>query len=234
MSTATPMSLMNIFVEPKSVFDNLKENKKWSWLGLLLIIAVAAVSSLMFFGGMSSEWLVEQQLMAAGEMSASDREATRQGLEMMADYTGILATVSIVVMLPLMTLLFAAYNNIIGSTVADSNPEFKFGDWYSFTIWSQMPAIINSLGFMALFLTAATVDLPISMPNYASLNQLFLDYVPGDSLYNWAESLNIFSLWSVVITAIGFNRCCKMSMTKAFIYALLPFVAIFGIWFVIA
>lgn len=234
MSTSSPMALVNVFVEPKSVFENLQTTKKWSWLGLIIVMAITAISSMMFFGGMSTEWLVEQQMMAAGDMSVSEREATQQGMEMMADYMGIIAAVSALVMLPVMSAIFALYYKVIGSTAATVDPEFTFGDWFAFTVWTQMPALINSLGFMALFLTAATGDLPISMPNYASVNQLFMDLVPGDALYTWAESFNLFSIWSVIIAAVGFNRCCKMSIVKSVIFAALPIVVIFGAWFIIA
>lgn len=233
MSNSTPMSLINIFVEPKSVFDNLKENKKWAVLGLLLIIAVTSVSSMMFFGGMSPEWLIEQQLMAAGDMSTSEREAAKQGMEMMADYMGIIAAISAGFMLPAITLIFTVYYLVVGSSAANTKPDFKFGDWFVFTIWTQMPGLVNTLGFTALFFTAASGDLPLSLPNYASLNQLVLGYLPGDALYQWAESINLFSLWSIVIAAIGFNRCCKMPMVKAFIFSALPLVVIFLGWFVL-
>lgn len=234
MSTSSPMALINVFVEPKSVFDNLQTTKKWSWLGLILIVAITATSSMMFFGGMSTEWLVEQQMMAAGDMSASEREAAQAAMSQMAEYTGIMAGVGSLIMFPVITALFALYYKVIGSTAANVDPEFKFGDWFAFSVWTQMPALISTLGFMALFLTAATGDLPISMPNYASVNQLFMNLVPGDALYTWAESFNLFSIWSVIIAAVGFNRCCKMSMVKSVLFAALPIVVIFGAWFIIA
>lgn len=234
MSTSSPMALINVFVEPKSVFENLQANKKWSWIGLILTVGVTAAASLMFFGGMSPDWIVEQQLMAAGDMAASEREAMKEGIEMMSEYMGVMAAVGTLIMLPVITTLFALYYKIIGATAADTSPDFKFGDWFAFSVWTQMPTLINTLGFMALFLTAATADLPISMPNYASLNQLFLDFVPGDALYTWAESLNLFAIWSVIIAAVGFNRCCKMSMAKSAIFAFLPILVIFGVWFIIA
>lgn len=234
MSTSSPISLVNIFIEPKSVFDNLQANKKWSVIGLLLIIGLSALSSILFFNGMSPEWIVEQQLMAGGDMSAAERDAAREAMTQMAEYSGIMATVTSVIVFPIMTAIFALYFKIIGSTVGDTNPDFKFGDWFTFSTWSSMPAIINTLGFMVLFLTATTADLPLSMVNYASVNQLFMGLIPSDALYTWAESLNLFSIWSIVIAAIGFNRCCKMSMVKSVVFAAIPTLVIFGIWFFIA
>jgi hypothetical protein len=234
MSTSSPMALIDIFVAPKTVFENLQANKKWAVVGLLITMGIVAVSSLMFFGGMSPDWIVEQQMMAAGDMTASEREAMKEAAVMTAEYIGIMAAVGSLIMIPIMAAIFALYYKIIGSTVAEVAPEYKFGDWFTFSVWTLMPTVINTLGFMALFLTAATADLPISMPNYASVNQLFMNLLPGDALYNWAENLNLFAIWSIVIAAIGFNRCCKMSMVKSVIFAAIPTLVIFGVWFIIA
>jgi hypothetical protein len=233
MSTSSPMALIDIFVAPKTVFENLQANKKWAVVGLFITMGISAVSLLMFYGGMSPDWIVEQQMMAAGDMTASERKAAKETMTMMAENTGIMAAVG-TLSIPIMAAIFALYYKIIGSTVAEIAPEYKFGDWFTFSVWTQMPTIINTLGFMALFLTATTVDLPISMPYYASVNQLFMNLLPGDALYTWAESLNLFLIWSIVIAAIGFNRCCKMSMVKSVIFAAIPTLVIFGVWFIIA
>lgn len=233
MNTASPMSLVNIFVEPKTVFDNLRANKKWSFVALLIILSVTAVSSMMFFNGMSQEWLIEQQLLGMGDVSPAEMENARQGIAMVAEHTGTIAAVGSLIMLPLIMCVFALYFKIIGATAASHKTDFSFGDWFSFSIWTQMPALVNTLGFIILFATSASGDLPISMPNYASINQLFIGSMPGEALYNWAEALNLFLLWSAFIAAVGFNRCCKMSVVKSAIYALLPIVFVFGAWFLL-
>jgi hypothetical protein len=234
MGTSSTMSLINVFIEPKSVFDNLHANKKWGLVGLALLIGITALSSMMFFNGMSTDWLIEQQLAGMGDVSPSEMKNARQGLAMMVEHTGTMAAVGSLIMFPMTTALFALYYKVASSALAVTKPDFTFADWFSFSIWTQMPALINTLGFMALFLTAATSDLPISMPNYASINQLLLGYVAGESLYVWAESLNLFSIWSAVIATIGFNRCCKMPFGQSAFCAVLPLVIIFGVWFLLA
>jgi len=228
------MALIDIFVAPANVFNQLKLNKKWAWLGLALIITISGIASLLFFNGMSPEWIVQQQLAQSPDLSAQEATQAEDTMMKMAEYTGAMAAIIGGVFILLMTSVFAGYNMLIGKSAAVTKPDFKYGDWFSFTLWTSMPAIINTLGFMVLFLTAATVELPLSMANYASVNQLFFNYVPSDALYTWAESLNVFSLWSIFLTAVGFQRCCSMSLVNSTVAAILPYFVIFGSWFALA
>lgn len=234
MSNASSMAIFDIFVAPSNVFNQLKENKKWAWLGLLLIIAISGVASVLFFSGMSPEWIVEQQLAQSGDLSAQEAEQAKDAMMQMAQYTGVLGAVFGGIFIIIMTSVFAGYNMLIGKSSGVTKPDFKYGDWFSFTLWTSMPAIVNTIGFMVLFLTASTSELPLSMANYASVNQLFFNYLPSDALYTWAESLNLFSLWSIFLTAVGFQRCCSMSLTNSVIAAVLPYFVIFGSWFALA
>jgi len=229
--TSSPMALLDIYVAPSNVFKQLKENKKWAWLGLLLMVAISGIASMLFFNGMSPEWIVEQQLAHAGDMSAQEAEQAKDAMIQFAQYTGVMGAVMGAIFILIMSGVIAGYNMLIGNALAETKPDFKYGDWFSFTLWSSMPAVINTLGFMILFLTATTAELPLDMPNYASLNQLVLNYLPGDALYTWAESLNLFSLWSIFLTMVGFQYCCNMSLLKSVMAAALPYVVIFGVWF---
>ncbi len=233
-NTSSPMAMVDIFVAPKSVFDNLLGNGKWAWLSLLLIIAVLVGSKIAFFSGMSSDWIVEQQLAQAGEMTASEAAQAREGMTMMAEYTGIISSIAGSIIFVILTALSAAYYMVISNVAATKTPEFSFGNWFTFAVWTQMPTIINTIGFIVLFAGANTADLPLTLGSYASVNQLFLSYVPGDALFNWAETLNLFLIWGIALAAIGFNRCCDMSAAKSLFFAVLPSLVIFGVWFGIA
>lgn len=234
MNTSSPMTMVDIFLAPSTVFTRLKDNKKWAWICLLLIVATSATASILFFSGMSPEWIVEQQLAQSGDLSPQEAAQAKDAMIQMAPYTGILGAVFGGIFILIMASAFAAYNMMIGKLGAVIKPDFKYSDWFSFTLWTTMPTLINTLGFMVLFLTANNAELPLSLANYASVNQLFFNYLPGDSLFTWAESLNLFSLWSIGLTAIGFQRCCNMSFANATVAAVLPYFVIFGSWFALA
>ncbi|MDP2560497.1 YIP1 family protein [Psychrobium sp. 1_MG-2023] len=230
----TPMTLLDVFVAPKTVFEQLQSAKKWSWLALVLLISVTSASLLAFFSNMTPEWIVEQQLMQMGDVSASERAAATEALELTAEYTGVIGAVFTVIAQVIMISILAGFYLAIGKFAAKQSPQYSYGDWFSFAIWTQMPALINMIGFTILFTTAAVSDLPLTLTNYASLNQLVLNLAPTEALYTWAESINIFSVWSIIIAMIGLQHCCKMTTVKAFTFATLPYITVFGSWFILA
>lgn len=233
--TASPMTLVDIYVAPKSLFEQFKAAKKYSWIALVLMLALSAGSAFMFYNGMSPEWLIEQQMQTLpADMSPAEREAAEGMIAQTTGSMGIMSSVGMVIATMVFTAIFAGYYMLASKAGGQNRQPLSYGDWFSFSIWTQMPMLINTLGFIALFATAATGDLPMSLPNYASLNQLVLGIAPGEHLYAWAEALNLFSLWTVVLCAIGLKQLADMSAAKAYLLALLPNLLIFGIWFAVA
>lgn len=233
--TATAMSLVDIYVAPKSLFEKFQSAKKFSYIALVLLIVLTAGSLYVFYGNMSPEWLIEQQMQTLpADMTPAEREGAEGMIAQTAGSIGIISAVGVVFVTLILTALFAGYYALASKAGGPARQPMAYGDWFSFSIWVQMPSIINTLGFIALFATAATSDLPMSLPNYASINQLFLGYMPGESLFSWAEAVNLFALWSIGLTTIGFKQLADMSTGKAIALSALPFILIFGTWLAIA
>lgn len=240
---ASPMVIIDALVAPSSVFNQFKAAKKFSWLALALLIVVSSVNAWVFFDNMSSAWLVEQQLLQAGEMSPSELTAAKGIMQQTAEYTGLISAVFSALAFLVIGAIFAGYyllavkltkgKSLTNYTKAEE-AKFTFGDWFSFNVWTQMPLLINSLGFSLLFLTAANTNLPLSLINYATLNQLFLGLTAEHHLFKWAESFNFFYLWSMFIATVGLQKCGELSLSKAAVIATLPYLLIFGLWFILA
>ncbi|NQZ10421.1 MAG: YIP1 family protein [Algicola sp.] len=232
-TTATPMTLIDVFVAPQSLFDKLNAAKKYSYLALALLMAVSAGGVFAFFDGMSVDWIVQQQMLHV-DASGAEKEAAEQFMRDAAPHTGIIGAVMVVIMLLVTTALYAGYFLLAHKAGGANKKSLAYGDWFSVGVWSQMPMLLSTLGFIALFATAASPDLPISLPNYASLNQLVTGFVPGDALFTWAESLNLFYFWSIALVSIAFQRLSDMSVVKSVTLSIAPYIAVFGLWFVVA
>lgn len=233
-STASPMTLLDIYVAPKSLFSQFKAAKVYSYVAFVLMLALTAGSMFVFYDGMSPQWIVDQQMlnMSTEQMSPSEIDATKDIMAQTAGSIGIITAVSVIIMMTIITAIYAGYFTLAAKLGGENREPMAYGDWFSFSIWAQMPTVIGTLGFILLFMTAGTADLPISLPNYASLNQLLLGVEPGQALYTWAEAVNLFSLWTIAIAAIGLKKLCNISMGKAVMLSALPWVTIFGIWFI--
>lgn len=228
MTKNLPQALFDIYVSPSDVFTALKQQRNWSWLPLVLILVSAAVSYWWFYSAMTPQWIVEQQLLHAGDLTPAELQQTRAAMGQMADKTGYISAVGVILVVPLMFAIMAFYLKL----VANAGHSRSYGDWYAFTVWSNIPMLINTLGFIILFVSASDKNLPLTLNNYASLNQLFLNLPPQHSWFGWADNFNLFSLWTIALTTIGLKNWSQFSTTKALLIAALPTVVIFGVWLI--
>lgn len=227
-----PRGLLDAVVAPGASFAALRHARGWGWAAFALIVLTQSIALLVFFGGMSPEWLVEQQLMRMGEVAASDEASVRSTLASMADNYAVIAAVggavTLALMVPLLGLVFFLANRATRGT------RFGFVEWTRFASWSQLPLVVSSLGLIVIAVLARQPDLPLSAAQYASLNTLLLKLPAGHAWFNWAETLNVFTLWSAVLAAIGVRVWTAVSWGVAALVGALPWVLVFGVWALLA
>ena len=227
MSKNVGQALVDIYVAPKQVFNVLPEKKGWSWLPLLIILAVNTIGIWYFYSGMSPEWIVEQQIaQTAHNMTPAEIEQSRAVMGQMADKTGIISVGALLVMTPIMLAIMALYLMLVG------NPGQKrsYGDWFAMAIWTNMPGVINMLGLIVLVFLSSDPNLPLTTANYLSINQLALGLEPGQAWYAWAENFNLIFLWISGLFAVGLYSWSGYSAAKSTLLGFLPLVIIYGLW----
>ncbi len=226
MSKSITQAFADIYLSPAQLYAGLAQSKGWSWLPFLLMLLLPCIGIYWFFSGMSPHWIVEQQLLHAGDLTPAELEQSRAIMGQMADKTVYISMVAILIVTPLMLALLALYFKLVGNS-GNARP---YGDWYAFAVWSSMPNLINSLGFLVILALSSTPELPLNLYNYASVNQLLLNLQPGDAWFNWADNLNLFTLWTLVLATIGLKTWSGYATAKAALLAALPAVLIFGLW----
>lgn len=227
MSKNVGQALVDIYVAPKQLFTALPEKKGWSWIALVIMLAVNAFGLWYFYAGMSPEWIVEQQIaQAAHSMTPAEIEQSRAVMGQMADKTGIISVGAILIMTPIILAVMALYLMLVG------NPGHKrpYGDWYAMAVWSNMPGVLNMLGLIVLVLISSDPNLPLTTANYLSLNQLLFGLEPGDAWYGWAENFNLIYLWVAALFAVGLRCFSGYSAVKSTVLGFAPLLVIYGLW----
>jgi hypothetical protein len=223
-------ALSDIFLAPSNLFSALPSHRSWAWAALALLIAVQIASIYAFFGPMSPEWIVEQQLAVAG-LSANEAEAARPTLMAMAPNIAHISAASSVMMVGLFPALLALVY-FLGERLLSGSRQ-SYGSWFSISVWAQMPMLLNALGLIVLSLLAASPDQPLAVANYASLNGLILDLPLGHPWYNWAQAFSVFFIWSSVLIAIAVRVAQPIAWGRALLLGALPYVLVFGVWAVL-
>ncbi|MGB0895429.1 MAG: YIP1 family protein [Parashewanella sp.] len=226
-------AVIDIFLSPTKAFSGLKEAKGWSWMAFALVMVFFSASQYSFYSSADPQYLVEQQMaMLSPDLSIDERKATESYMKQGAEYSVWVAIGGGIVGFIIINAIMALYYSLISKMDLQSNS--TYGAWYGFGFWTMMPMVINFFGVIILVVTAGTDQLPLTLQNFASLNQLVLGLEPADKLYALTESLNIFNIWGIVLTAIGLKVWTNFSTNKASLFACLPFIVIYLVWFVIA
>jgi hypothetical protein len=220
-------ALVDIFLAPRALFSALPTHRRWTWIALGLLVLFQMASVYVFFGPMSADWLVEQQL-ASADIPANQMAQAKATMLQVAPYTahigaamGVVATVLISALVAL--VLFAGERLLVPSRQS-------YGQWYAVTIWAQMPMILSAAGLIVLSLLSASPDQPLSVANWASLNELVLGLPIGDAWYAWTEAFSLFFFWTIALIAIAARTAQSVAWPRALLLGSLPYLLSFGIW----
>ena len=224
-------ALIDTYLAPSAAFAALRERPAWAWAALALVAIASAASIYTLYGGMTPEWIVEQQLAGAGEMPADQLAAARSNMLQVAPYTAHIGAVAGAIMLPLFALIFGLVY-FVGERVL-SRERNSFGRWFAAASFSMLPMVVSAIGLIVLTLVRGGGNLPIDLGNYASLNNLVFGIPMGEQGYTLATSVNLFYLWSLFLIAVAGRVWSQLSWGKAILLGALPNLIIFGPWLAI-
>ena len=226
-------ALVDIFISPSKAFNGLKEAKGWSFVAFILLAGILAASMFAFYNKADPQFLIDQQVAAASvDATIAEQKMIRQSMEQTIDLQVWFAMFGGIIGLAVINALMAGYYLFVSKQDPEAN--YGYGAWYGFGVWAMMPLVIYYLGFLILVLTASTNQISQTLMNYSSINQLLIGLEIGHPFYTLLESLNIFSIWSIFIAAIGLKSWTNFTFNKALLFAALPSIVIYGIWTVIA
>ena len=232
-ATTTPgfiSQILNTLLNPAAAMAAVpQQSGRHFWLLALQLLLTTAIIY-WFYAGMSPAWLVDQQMLHAGELTPAETEQIRAAMAEMAGATPLIGAVSVAVGSLAFTAITAGYLLLTGKLQKALN----YGQWFALVVWSQLPALLNILGLALLVLLADSPDQPLMLVNYASLNQLVLDLPVGHALYTWAESINVFLIWQLWIVFAGLQSAAGFTAKRAAIVTGTPVLLIFGLWALLA
>ncbi len=219
-----PARLVGIFWEPKPVFENLALKPRfWSPLILLTVLAVLYSAAIARFVGW--EEVVTRQLESNERMQQLPAEQRERIIEQSLRLTVPLGYAGAALGTTMSALLIAAV--VLGMTNLFGGAALKFKQAFSLTCYSMLPmGLATVLSMVVLFLKdPADFDIRRPLP-------LNLGVLPGvaDAPAGWrtlAESIDLFSIWVIVLLALGFSSASRrLSFSKALVLILVPWLAV--------
>jgi hypothetical protein len=213
--------LSGVFFEPGKVFKDLAERPRFiAPLLISILVGLALVYSITTHIGWEST--VRQTIAnnpRAADLPADQRE---QAIARGAKVLSILGWAGAVVGAPLSALIIAGvltglFNGLLGA-------ELKFAQTFAITCYAMLVrAVLTALMILLLYLKPPE-DFNIQVSPFSLAAYLNRQETPK-WLMSLAGSLDLFTIWTIVLLAIGFSVAArKLSFTKSLTAIVIPWL----------
>ena len=215
--------IVNTFIAPSKTFTDLRRNASW-WGPFVLMVIVSTFLVYSVGQKIGFRKVTENQLQMAPKQAAQldNLPADQREHQLEQRTTGtkyvsyFFPVITLIIWIIVATALFATFK-----FAANAGVSFKVS--LAIVIYAALPLILKSL------LSAASVLAGMSPDSFSFQNPLatnpgyFMNPAGGVFLYSIASALDIFMIWTLVLTAIGFTCVSKVKSGTA--YAI-----VFGWW----
>jgi hypothetical protein len=200
MPTQALFDIGNVILEPTPTFARLK-GKTSAWLPLLVLIVLS-------LGTAKPE-----------QRAAMERFLTPTSMLWSSSIGAVVGTLA--------ALAVSALYYLIASKVM--GVDIGYGKWFGFSVWTSVPRLLT-LPLSALQIVTSHGRLAPEDLNMVSLNYLMFHLPLSHPWASLLGSLDLSSLWSIVLAVIGLKAWTGRSTGTCVLVALLPYVIVYGLW----
>jgi hypothetical protein len=207
--------IVDTFIAPSKTFTDLRRNAAW-WAPFLLMVMFSTVFVYVADQKVGFRKAMENQMRAQPKqqerlerLPADQRE---QQLQSGAKVTKVIAyafpVIQLVILLIIAVVLFGTFK-----LAASADVSFKVS--LAIVMYASLPGLLRVLLAVLSLLAGASVD-SFTFQNPVATNPgYFLNPADSPFLYSLASSLDIFLIWTLVLTAIGFTCVSKVKRGTA-------------------
>ncbi len=222
-----PARVLNTFFAPSKTFTDLRRNA--SWWGPFLLMVVFSVA-FAYVGGQKVGFrkAMENQMRAQPKQQARleslPADQREQQMQQGEKVTKVIAygfpVINLIILLIIAALLFGTFKFAAGADIS-----FKVA--LAIVMYAGLPGLLRvSLAILSL-ITGASPD-SFTFQNPVATNPgYFLNPADSPFLYGLASSFDVFLIWTLVLTAIGFTCVSKVKRGTAL-------VIVFGWWLILS
>lgn len=207
--------LLNTFLAPSKTFSDLRRDSRWWVPWIVLAVAflafIAIIDQKVGFDQIAHTMTANSSRAAQMEQLPPDQRAKQY--ESIARFTRILSYASPVTTL-IVYLIVAAV--LMGTFRFGAGAEIGYKTSLAIVMYSALPFVISALvGILSLSAGANPESFQLNNP-VASNPAYFMDMAGNKFFYTLASALDVFTIWSIVLMAIGFARNSKLRVGTCF------------------
>lgn len=219
-----PQRIINIFTAPSKTFADIRRNEMWIVPWLLMLVASLGFA---FTVGQRVGWEQVMQnnlrMAPAAQQERMEQLPADQKARVMAQQVTI--TKGISYGFPVLALIWLVIVALIlwGTFSFGAGADVKFGQSLAIVIYASLPSLIKTLLAILLLWLKVPEDFFIQNPIGTNIGHYLSFNDTPRFLYSVATALDIFTIWVLVLTAIGFSVVGKVKSGTAY-------TIVFGWW----
>lgn len=223
--------LTNVLTSPAKGMSQVKERYSVA-LPMLTVTLLTGFAMYYYYTIVDYAWLVDYIVeTTAGDLSKAEQDQTRAGMNMMPqEVMGIVSGISMMIVIPIFYIIHAVYFLIVSNITNDG---YGFKQWLSFVSWTSIPGIFIAIAMFVFLLTSSNGQISPESINPLSLNELFFNLEAHQGLGKMLAQLHLATFWTIAIMILGYQEWTKKSMGTSVAVVLIPFILIYGIWFLL-
>jgi Yip1 domain len=218
----------NVFTSPSDAFEAIRERPVVLLPVLVLLIGYCAVSFL-YMNKVDLPWFMEQQFAASNaEITDAQREqATQQAANVSPNVYGAIGGATSSALVFFIMFLSALYYTGVSFVTHDG---VRLKQWFALVCWCTLP---TAFGLLAQIVNLSVADARFMLQdeiNPLAFGNIFsIDREGATIAQRILLGIDLTSLWSIVLTVIGYQAWSKSSLAKATAVVLGPLIAIIAI-----
>ena len=201
--------VVDTFVAPTKTFEDLRRSANWLVPLVLLVISTEALvwvaDKKVGFQKMAENGLALQPKAAArlDQLSAEDRASQMEKIVSVTAVTSYLSPAIVVVFLLIVAaVLLATFNYGLGA-------ELSFNQCVAVVMYASLPGIIKALLAILALMVGSGEGFLLQNPLASNLSPLIDP--SSHFLYSLAMNLDLFTIWTLVLSGIGFACLTRQS-----------------------
>ena len=205
--------VVDTFIAPSKTFTDLRRSAQW-WLPFLLMTLVGWGLVYVSSQKIGVQKMLENDLHARPKAEAQYEKATPEQQQQQVKITGIAYYVAI----PLFTLVIWVVMSGLqfGTFKFGANADISYSKSLAVVAYAGLPMVLRNLVALVCVVARVSAD-GFTLNNPVASNPgYFMNAADSPFWYFIASQLDIFLLWTLALTAIGFATTGKVKMATSF------------------
>jgi hypothetical protein len=215
----------NVFTAPSKTFEDIKRGNRTWWMPFIILSLVGYILFAAVTTKIGMQQVVDNQI----HLNPSQEEKLAQAppeQRAVSEKVSLYITEGVFIANPLLVLVIVAVGSLglWGTINFVFGGKAKYGSIFAVWMYASLPGILKVLlGTIVIF--AGTAPESFNIKNYAPTNiGAFLNPMEANkALYALASSLDVITIWTLVVAGIGTAMVAGVKRTSGYI-------AVFGWW----